>query len=128
VGLARHALGYEELESNPNPLTDDDAPESIKAVVLDYSMRAAKQASETVKEESEYKIEGSYESARRSKIRGEAKLQSLGVTQAEAIKLLDAYYKHRGWKKSEHTQKLGWRPTDHYSDRKEALKALYATE
>jgi hypothetical protein len=83
VGLARAALGYKELPSNPNPLTDKDAPEEIRKIVSKYKQRVRKQANEPLKNPSEYKDKDSYESERRSRVRGKAKLRALHGLQGE---------------------------------------------
>jgi N12 class adenine-specific DNA methylase len=93
VGIARHALGYEELESNPNPLFASDVPEPIAEVMQDYKERAVMQATETLKKQTEYKSEDEYEGQRKSIVRGRAKLESLGLTLDQAKMALEQHWK-----------------------------------
>jgi hypothetical protein len=114
VGLARAGLGYDELEHNPNPLTDKDAPEEIRAVVQQYSILAVNQATEPLKTKTEYKSEEAYEAQRKSRIRGEARFGALQLDYDEARKLLlDHYMDEYG------------HVTDSYHTRVVALRKLY---
>jgi len=93
VGLARNALGYKPLENNPNPLVDENAPDAIKGVVKDYSRRVVNQAAAPLKRQSEYKDDEAFEEARKSQLRGRARMELLGLSHDEAQRLLVESYR-----------------------------------
>jgi hypothetical protein len=94
VGLARSALGYDELKGNPNPLVAKDAPEEVQKIVSDYLQRTVYAATEPLKDESKYKDAESYERERRSLVRAQAQFQKLKADGAieDAQSLLQEYY------------------------------------
>lgn len=86
TGLARHALGYEELETSPNPLFDRDAPAAIRALAKDYAMRAVNSATGEVTDED----------SRLSALRGRARMEELNLTPQQALELLRDYHRRPG--------------------------------
>jgi hypothetical protein len=83
-GLARHSLGYDELSSDPNPIKRKDVPGPVKDAVLTYAAHVVRQASDVEKPESKYKDKDLYKRDKNSRIRGEEKLKTLGLSFEEA--------------------------------------------
>ncbi len=127
VGLARHSLGYEELPSNPNPLTAEDVPQPIADLMKDYTGRVVMQASETLKALKEYEDEEAYQTQYNTVLRGKVKLTSLGLTLEQARKSLLDYWAVRYGSVRE---TKGGRPVLKESVRKRLnqLTKLYTTE
>jgi hypothetical protein len=95
AGLARHSLGYEELESNPNPLTAKELPEALQRPVREHKQKIVFHGTEKVKARSEYKNDKAYEDQKKSVLRGEAKLKSLNLSLEEAKQALIDHWEYQ---------------------------------
>lgn len=86
TGLARDALGADELEAYPNPLKTEDLPDALKAVVEKYLgnkayLASAPATSDETKERAETSL---------------AMLRRLGLSEKRAVSLMKAAAKRQG--------------------------------
>lgn len=111
TGLARAALGYEEQESNPNPLTAQELPEDIRETIDNYRQLAVAGAAERLSPRSVYKSDEAYAERKAQVERAEAKFRALNLSLDEAKRSLLAH-----WEKTHGSVK------DEKGDLKEAVR------
>lgn len=93
TGLARSALGYQEQESNPNPLTAKDLPDGIRETIEHYRQLAVAGAAERLSPRTVFKSDEAYTKQAASIERAEAKFKSLNMNLEEAKQSLIQYWR-----------------------------------